>query len=110
MSPRLLPAGGGLRRVLEVLGDADTVAWEATAEPGGFTSLSDSVEGVLGYPPSAWIDDPAAWLAHVHADDRDRLVEAWTRAADGERLDIEYRFSSKDGGETWLWHIGQLVP
>jgi PAS domain S-box-containing protein len=96
--------------VLDVLGGADTIAWEATLEPGGFTSVSDSVEGLLGYPPRTWLDDPASWLEHVHPDDRDRLVEAWTKAADGERLDVEYRFISKAGGETWLWHIGQLVP
>jgi PAS domain S-box-containing protein len=96
--------------VLDVLGDADTIAWEATAEPGGFTSVSDSVEGLLGYPPRAWIDDPASWLEHVHPDDRTLVVEAWSKAAEGERLDIEYRFTTKDGSETWLWHIGQLVP
>jgi len=96
--------------VLDVLGGADTIAWEATAEPGGFTSVSDSVEGLLGYPPRAWIDDPTSWLRQVHPNDRDRVVEAWTRAADGERLDVEYRFTTKAGDETWLWHIGQLVP
>jgi PAS domain S-box-containing protein len=109
MSPRLLPAGG-LRRVLDVLGGADTIAWEATAEPGGFTSVSDSVEGLLGYPPRAWIDDPTSWLGRVHPDDRDRVVDAWTKAAHGERLDVEYRFTTRAGDETWLWHIGQLVP
>ena len=110
MSPRLLPAGGGLRRVLDVLGDADTIVWEAAAEPGRFTSVSDTVEGLLGYPPREWIDDPGSWLGRVHPDDRDRVMEAWTEAATGERLDVEYRYATKDGDETWLWHIGQLVP
>ena len=110
MSPRLLPAGGGLRRVLDVLGGADTIVWEATVEPGRFTSVSDTVEGLLGYPPRAWIDDPDSWLGHVHPEDRDRVVEAWAKAAEGERLDVEYRFRTEDGDETWLWHIGQLMP
>ena len=82
MSPRLLPAGGGLRRTLDVLGAADTIVWEATVEPGRFTSVSDSVEGLLGYPAREWIDEPAAWLAHVNPEDRDRVVEAWTKAAE----------------------------
>jgi PAS domain S-box-containing protein len=110
MSPRLLPVGGGLRRVLDVLGGADTIVWEATVEPGRFTSVSDTIEGLLGYPPRSWIDDPDSWLGHVHPEDRDRVVEAWTRAAEGERLDVEYRFRTEDGDETWLWHIGQLMP
>ncbi len=79
-------------------------------EPGRFTSVSDTVEGLLGYTPRGWIDDPASWLSRVHDDDRDRVIEAWTKAAAGERLDVEYRFASREGGETWLWHIGQLVP
>jgi PAS domain S-box-containing protein len=110
MSPRLLPAGAELRRLLETLGDVDTVVWEAGPEPGSFTSLSDSVEGLLGYAAREAIDDRAFWLAQVHPDDRDRVRDAWTRAADGDRLDVEYRFASKDGHEVWLWHIGQLVP
>jgi PAS domain S-box-containing protein len=110
MSPRLLSAGGGLRRVLDVLGDDHTVVWEAGTEPGHFTSVSSTVEGLLGYSPREWVDDPLSWLARVHPDDRDRVVDAWTKAAEGERLDVEYRFAKKDGGESRLWHIGQLVP
>ena len=110
MSPRLLPAGGELRRLLGTLGDVDTVVWEAGPEPGAFTSLSDSVEALLGYGAREAIDEPGFWLEHVHPDDRERLRDAWTRAADGDRLDVEYRFASKDGQEVWLWHIGQVVP
>jgi len=110
MSPRLLPAGGELRRLLGTLGDVDTVVWEAGPEPGAFTSLSDSVEALLGYRAREAIDEPGFWLEHVHPDDRERLRDAWTRAADGDRLDVEYRFASKDGQEVWLWHIGQVVP
>jgi PAS domain S-box-containing protein len=110
MSPRLLAAGGGLRRVLDVLGGADTIVWEAASEPGVFTSVSDTVERLVGYTSREWIEDPASWLERIHPDDRGRVVEAWTRTADGERLDIEYRFATKDDVEVWLWHIGQLVP
>jgi PAS domain S-box-containing protein len=109
MSPRLLPAGGGLRRVLDVLGGADTIVWEAASEPGRFTSVSDTVEGPLGDTSRDWIDDPGAWLGRVHPDDRERVIEAWTAAASGARLDVEYRFAGEDGSQIWLWHIGQPV-
>ena len=33
-----------------------------------------------------------------------------SETAEGERLDVEYRFQTEDGVETWLWHIGQLMP
>ncbi|MEX2048781.1 MAG: PAS domain-containing sensor histidine kinase [Gemmatimonadota bacterium] len=109
MAPRLLPAGG-LRRVLDVLGDGHAIVWEAGAEPGLFTSVSNTVEELLGSAPREWVDDPASWLARVHPDDRDRVVGAWTDAAEGERLDVEYRFENKDGDELRLWHVGHLVP
>jgi PAS domain S-box-containing protein len=109
MAPRLLPAGE-LRRVLDVLGEGHAVVWEAGMEPGHFFSISDAVEELVGYGPREWIEDPASWLARVHPDDLDRVVDAWTNAAEGGRLDVEYRFETKDGGETRLWHVGQLVP
>ena len=56
------------------------------------------------------IDEPGSWLERVHPEDRERVRDAWTRAAEGDRLDVEYRFASKDEHEVWLWHIGQLVP
>jgi PAS domain S-box-containing protein len=109
MTPRLLPAGG-LRRVLDVLGEGHAVVWEAGTEPGHFTSVSSAVEELLGYAPREWVEDPASWLARVHPDDRDRVVDAWKEAAEGGRLDLEYRFETKDGRESRLWHVGQLVP
>jgi PAS domain S-box-containing protein len=38
------------------------------------------------------------------------VLEAWDRARAGARLDIEYRFATKDTREIWIWHVGQLVP
>jgi PAS domain S-box-containing protein len=109
MAPRLLPAGE-LRRVLDVLGDGHTIVWEAGTEPGQFTSVSNAVADLLGFTPREWIEDPGSWLERVHPDDRDRVVDAWTEATEGERLDVEYRFATKDGRESRLWHVGQLAP
>jgi len=109
MAPRLLPAGG-LRRVLDVLGDGHAVVWEAGSDPGHFTSVSNAVEDLLGFAPREWVDDPASWLARVHPDDRDRVIDVWTKTAEGERMDVEYRFESKDGTELRLWHVGHVVP
>src|ERR671934_1647579 len=110
MSPRLLPAGGELRRVLTVLGEADSVVWEAETEPGRFLSVSGAVERLLGHDGSAFLEDDRFWIEHVHPDDRERAAAAWRRAAAGDRLDVEYRFATEEGDERWLWHVGQLVP
>jgi PAS domain S-box-containing protein len=109
MSPRLLPAGGERRRVLEALGDVDTVVWEGTAEPGRFTSLSSTARGALGAQARSLVDDPGSWLQRVHPDDREDAIAAWSIAADGGRMDVEYRLAKDDGDEVWIWHLGQLV-
>jgi PAS domain S-box-containing protein len=110
MTSRLLPAGGELRRVLGMLGDAETIVWEADPESRRFTSVSDTSRSILGFSPRELIGDPDLWLGRVHPDDHERLVEAWDRARGGGRLDVEYRFASRDAREVWLWHVGQLVP
>lgn len=110
MTPRLLPAGGELRRVLGMLGDAETIVWEGDPETRRFTSVSDTSRSILGFSPRELIEDPDPWLGRVHPDDHDRVVEAWDRARGGGRLDVEYRFASRDAEEVWLWHVGQLVP
>ena len=110
MSPRLLPAGGERRRVLDALGDVDTVVWEGTDEPGRFTSISGAARGVLGSRTRSLIDDPAAWLERIHPDDHEAAIEAWSAAAAGGRMDVEYRFAKDEGGEAWIWHLGQPMP
>jgi PAS domain S-box-containing protein len=110
MSPRLLPAGGELRRVLGMLSDADTIVWEADPDSRWFTSLSESAEGILGFSPKEWLDDPDLWLSRVHPEDEERVLATWEQARAGGRLDVEYRFATKEGAEVWLWQVGQLVP
>src|SRR5919106_3598043 len=110
MSPRLLPAGGELRRVLGMLSDADTIVWEADPDSRWFTSLSESAEGILGFSPKEWLDDPDLWLSRVHPEDEERVLASWEQGRAGGRLDVEYRFATKEGAEVWLWQVGQLVP
>jgi PAS domain S-box-containing protein len=92
-----------------MLEDADTVVWEADPVSGRFTSVSESAERLLGYPPRAWTD--LSFLTErIHPDDRQTLIDAWEAARTGDRFGVEYRFATEDGREIWLWHVGQLSP
>jgi PAS domain S-box-containing protein len=74
----------------------------ATA-PAAVTYVSPQVEAFLGYPRSAWTDDPRFWIDVLHPDDRERIVRADTRAIEaGEDLDLEYRVIASDGREVWV--------
>jgi PAS domain S-box-containing protein len=110
MSPRILPPGGELRRVLGVLSDTDAIVWEADPETGRFLAMSDTAESVLGYPLQDWLDDQSVWLERIHPEDRARVTAAWDAAPSTGRVDLEFRYATEDGREVWLWQVGQLVP
>src|ERR687896_537009 len=109
MAPRLLPPSGSLQRALDVLGDTATIAWEADPVSRRFTSVSRSAEDVTGFPPGAWTGDESEILERIHPDDRPHVVATWTRAGEGDRFDVEYRFATKEGREVRLWQVGQLA-
>ena len=109
MSPRLVPPGGALRRMLDMLGDADAVVWEADPSSGRFLSVSDGADRLTGFPPGEWTD-LSGLVERIHPEDRPALLDAWEGAREGRRLDVEYRFATRDGREVWLWQIGQLSP
>jgi PAS domain S-box-containing protein len=96
--------------MLGMLGDADAIVWEADPVSGGFTSVSDAAERLLGYPSQAWTDDPSFLFERIHPEDRAAFGQAWDAARRGERFGVEFRFATMDGREVWLWHVGQLSP
>jgi PAS domain S-box-containing protein len=78
---------------IDVLGDADA--------PSEY--ISPRLEGLLGYTPEEWIEDPSIWKGGIHPEDRDRVLAAWERhMATLEPMSEEYRFVARDGRELWL--------
>jgi PAS domain S-box-containing protein len=72
--------------------------------------VSPQVE-LLGFPPSAWMDDPAFWVKRLHPEDRERALAALTHTrATGEPLDCEYRLLDSDGNTLWFRSQGVIVP
>jgi PAS domain S-box-containing protein len=63
--------------------------------------ISPQILPLLGVEPRAWMDDPVAWMDHVHPDDRDRLVEQIASTKRG-RFRSEYRMYSTDGTLHWF--------
>ncbi len=96
MSPRLLSAGGGLRRVLDVLGDDrhDRLGGDDGAGPLHLRLEHGRRSARL---PAPRMDRRSGCPGSRTSipDDRDRVMEAWTKAAEGERLDVEYRFANE---------------
>ena len=63
---------------------------------------SPRIEALLGYTPGEWLDG-RLWLERLHPDDRDRVLEADTRAREAEApFGEEYRLIARDGREVWV--------
>ena len=72
--------------------------------------VSPQLNDVLGVTADAWIDDPMAWFAMIHPDDRDAMLAAsrytWQT---GEPWISEYRILAADGRVVWLADRGHCV-
>jgi PAS domain S-box-containing protein len=66
-------------------------------DPVRLTYLSPAYEEIWGRPLQEAYDRPDAWIDSIHPEDRERAVDLFTRAYQGERADAEYRIVRTDG-------------
>ena len=87
----------------ELIETIDGIVWEADATTFAFTFVSAQAERLLGYPASAWLDDPDFWAAHIHPADRDASVQYCVASTqDGRDHQFDYRMIAADGRVVWL--------
>ena len=92
----------GFRRLLE---STQIVQWEADARTWVFTYVGPQAERLLGYPVERWYE-PDFWAAHVHPDDRERVVRFCEQAArEREAFEFEYRMIAASGQSIWVHDI-----
>ncbi len=76
-----------------------------TCRPSGdyaATFVSGNVQSLLGYPASAFLEDPAFWLNHIHPDDREKVLSGVETLFTGNVHVHEYRFLHQDGTYRWM--------
>jgi two-component system phosphate regulon sensor histidine kinase PhoR len=65
--------------------------------------ISPHVETMLGYSPAEWRAEPQLFPRLLHPEDRERVLGAPEgAAADGGRLQCEYRLVARDGRIVWI--------
>jgi PAS domain S-box-containing protein len=85
------------------------IVWECDARTFAFSFVSEQAERLLGYPRAQWLE-PGFWASHIHADDRDWVVQYCTEATRERRNhDFEYRMVAADGRTVWLRDIVTVV-
>ena len=78
-------------------------------EAGSVAYVSPQISSLLGVPQEAW-QEPGAWAAMMHPDDRDRIVNDGTAArVAGEPWVAEYRMIAADGRVVWFHDESVLV-
>jgi PAS domain S-box-containing protein len=91
------------RDLAELIATLDGIVWEADAATFRFTFVSEQAERLLGYPVSAWLDDPGFWAAHIHPADRDASVRYCVECTEaGRDHQFDYRMIAADGRVVWL--------
>ncbi|MFI5075753.1 MAG: PAS domain S-box protein [Vicinamibacteria bacterium] len=91
------------QNLADLIGTIDGIVWEADAATFRFTFVSAQAERLLGYPVSAWIDDPGFWAAHIHPVDREASVRYCTECTlAGRDHQFDYRMLAADGRVVWL--------
>jgi len=78
---------------------------------GPWRYVSPQIESILGFSPSVWLSDPANWINHVHAEDREIALSAEKRFQDKPELfQAEYRMVASDGRILWFRDEAVLLP
>ncbi|MGH3085732.1 MAG: PAS domain-containing protein [Rubrobacteraceae bacterium] len=76
---------------------------DASDEINSAIYVSPQVEGMLGYAPHEWLDDPELWVKTLHPDDRQRVMNGAARTREtGETFCMEYRLVARDGRVVWV--------
>jgi adenylate cyclase len=66
------------------------------------TFISQNVKDLLGYEREEYLNSPDFWQSRLHPADSPRILRAYSRLFEEERLGNEYRFRRKDGSYCWV--------
>ncbi|HZR21016.1 MAG TPA: PAS domain S-box protein [Verrucomicrobiae bacterium] len=80
----------------------DKVFWIANKDSTEIFYVSPAYEQIWGRSCQSLYERPSSFLEPVHAQDRDRVLAALARQAQGEEYDTEYRILRPDGKERWI--------
>ena len=88
-----------------LLDEMPAVTWAAYGDRT-LHYVSPYSQVLLGYSPEEWLDDPDFWVALLHHDDRERVVEELEDAIDDldrSEIDLQYRMVDADGEDVELY-------
>jgi signal transduction histidine kinase len=82
----------------------------STEHPFGAQFVSANVEELTGFPPEAFVADPAFGLSRIHPEDVDDVVAALGGVLQTGAYACEFRWLCADGTYKAVWDQGVLAP
>jgi PAS domain S-box-containing protein len=80
------------------------------SEEEGLTYVGPQIESMIGYPRTAWFTQENLWRRILHADDREKVITAYSAAVSARAsFSCEYRLVGPDGRTTWVRDSSTLV-
>jgi len=73
------------------------------------TFVSDNINGLFGYAPAEYLENPSFWRDRVHPDELARVEDEISRFFQNGVHAVEYRFRRKDGSYCWVNDEQHLV-
>jgi adenylate cyclase len=83
-------------------------SFKATGDYGP-TFISQNVKDLLGYDREEYLNSPDFWQSRLHPVDSPRILRAYERLFEEDRLASEYRFRKKDGSYCWVSDELQVI-
>jgi len=96
-------------RFEDLVNSLDGVVYEYDTSTHKTVFISKQVEGLLGFPAQAFLDNPLFWIERIHPDDRERTV-AFSSEMVKQRVNWNqhYRSVAADGTILWMHDIVSL--
>ena len=88
---------------------AGGIVWERDPQTLRFRYVSEQADRLLGFPISAWLEEPNFWVDRLHPDDRERARTRCLEAVARRRpYQLDYRMIAADGHTVWLREIASV--
>lgn len=98
-------------RYRSLLENVPVTTYINSTDPDAATDyVSPQVEKLLGYPRSAYTEDPLFWTKILHTEDKQKVMEQSRQTSETHRpFEMEYRVLASDGRVVWLKDEARLV-
>lgn len=100
------------RQFRKLVQTQSAIVWRADPVTFKFVFVSAEAASILGYPVKQWLVEPDFWQKHLHADDKENVLNACAQGSintKNQNYDQEYRMIAADGHIVWLRDIATLV-